>query len=119
MEDKEWVETTRDLIAKLNCYLDQGSMERLLSLYLLEDDLQQKMIIKNDIETILRSYAPYLFFSDKPMLPSPTPEECNGEITLGNVIQGEREIRPFNVSLWDINKHVAIFGSTGSGMVDG
>ena len=109
MEDQEWVETTRDLVEKLNCYLDQGSMERLLSLYLLEDDPQQKLSIKNDIETILGPYAPYLFFSDKPILPSPTSEECEGEITLGNVIQGEREIRPFSINLQDINKHMAIF----------
>lgn len=115
MEDREWVETTRDLIARLNCYLNQGSMERLLGLYLLEDDPQQKQSIKNDIETVLGSYAPYLFFSDKPMLPSPTLEECAGEITLGDVIQGERKIRPFSISLQDINKHIAIFASTGSG----
>jgi hypothetical protein len=74
-------------------------MERLLSLYLLEDDQQQKLGIKKDVESILGSYAPYLFFSDKPMLHSPTLEECAGEITLGNVIQGEREIRPFSYKL--------------------
>jgi hypothetical protein len=115
LEDQEWVETTRDLVARLNCYLNQKSMERLLSLYLLEEDPQQRQNIKSEIETILGNYAPYLFFSDKPMLPSPTLEECAGEITLGNVIQGEREIRPFSISLRDINKHIAIFASTGSG----
>ena len=115
MEDQEWVETTRDQIGRLNCYLDQEGMERLLSLYLLEDDHQQKLSIKNDIEAILGSYAPYLFFSKKPMLPSPTPEESAGEITLGTVMQGDKNAHLFSVSLRDIQKHTAIFSSTGMG----
>jgi hypothetical protein len=109
------MEKTRQTIEKLNCYLDQKSMEKLLGLYAVEDDPDQKQEIKTDIETILGSYAPHLLFTEKPLLQSPQLDECSGEIVLGTVMQGNRNLHSFAVSLSDLQKHVAIFGSTGFG----
>jgi hypothetical protein len=115
MEDLEWMERTRHTIEKLNCYLDQRSIERLLGLYALEDDPNQKQEIKTDIETIIGSYAPQLLFTDKPLLKSPQLDECSGELAFGTIMQGDMVLHSFAVSLPDLQKHVAIFGSTGFG----
>lgn len=118
MEETEWIKETKELIGRLNCFIDEKTMQALLGLYLVEDDPEYKLKLKSDVESIIGSYSPYLFFSKKPLLPSPAEEDCEGEITLGMVIQGENEIRPFSISLEDINKHIAIFASTGSGKDD-
>jgi hypothetical protein len=115
LEDQEWVENIKDLAGKINCYLSQKSVEKLLASYLLEDDAKEKIELKNDLESILAIHAPKLFFSEKPMLQSPSIEDSIGEIKLGNIVQGDREIREFRISLLDVNKHLAIFSSTGSG----
>ena len=80
-----------------------------------EDDTNKKLEIRRDLETIMGSYAPSLLFSDKPYLPAPPIQECSGEIKLGNVVQGGLTAFTFGISLDELNKHIAIFGSTGSG----
>jgi len=115
MEDSEWIENTKDVIGKLNCYLNQKTMEKLLKLYVTEEDPEQKEKIREEIESILGIYSPQLYFSKKPMLESPQLEKCSGEIALGTIMQGDRNLHSFSVSLSEIQKHVAIFGTTGFG----
>jgi hypothetical protein len=113
MESIRWVDETRDLISRMNSQIDQEAFERLLGLYLIEDDPNQKSELRNEIESILGIFAPQLLFSKKPVLSSPSDTE--GRIVLGNVMQGDRELQPFKIDSETVNKHIAIFGSTGSG----
>ncbi len=113
MENIRWVDETKELVSRLNSYLDQETFEKLLSLYLIEDDEREKLKIKSEIESILGIYAPQLLFSKIPALQSPLNSE--GPIVFGNIVQGDRELHPFKTDFKTINKHVAIFGATGSG----
>lgn len=115
MDDLEWIEAIKTASERLNCHLDERVVEGLLAYYMVEDDANRKLEIKRDLETIIGSYAPSLLFSDKPYLPAPPIQECAGKIKLGNVVQGGITAFPFGISLEELNKHVAIFGSTGSG----
>jgi hypothetical protein len=89
-------------------------MEKLFKAYALSDP-NEKQELKEDIESILSIHAPKLFFSKKPILEIPSKEESNGQIILGNILHGDREARLFALDLESINKHLAIFGATGSG----
>ena len=113
MEDLRWVDETKELIFRLNSHLNQEAFEKLLSLYLIEDDGREKSKIKSEIESVLGIYAPKLLFSKRPVLQSPGDSE--GAITLGNIVQGDRELQPFKTDFAILNKHVAIFGATGTG----
>lgn len=113
MESIRWVDETRDLISRMNSQLDQQAFDRLLGLYLIEDDPKEKSKLRNDIESVVGMFAPQLLFSKKPVTTSPSDSE--GQIILGNVMQGDRELHPFKADFATMNKHVAIFGATGSG----
>lgn len=110
----EDVQRIKDLAGRLNCYVNEKSIERLLTAYMLEDDRLQKSVLMNDIETLLGCYAP-LLLSDKPMLRSPTPEESAGEITIGQVTQGSKRPHPFSLYLKDLTRHIGIYSQTGHG----
>lgn len=113
MDDIRWVDETREFLSRLNSHLDMEIFENYFSIYLMEEDPEEKERVRNDIESILGIYAPKLLFSKKPVLKAPP--ESPGQITLGNVMQGERELHPYRVSTETVNKHMAIFGATGSG----
>lgn len=108
-----WVDETKEMVSRLNSHIDQETFEKLFALYLMEDDAGEKAIIRNNIESVLGIYAPQLLFSKKPTLQAPV--EFGGQVVIGNVMQGERELHPFGINPETINKHMAIFGATGSG----
>ena len=49
------------------------------------------------------------------LLPPPVADKCKGEIEIGQVSYAGNTLYPFGLNLKDINRHVGIFGSTGSG----
>ncbi|MCW4010023.1 MAG: DUF853 family protein [Candidatus Bathyarchaeota archaeon] len=101
------------MMSRLNSYVDQEAFEKLFALYLMEDNAEEKALIRSNIESVLGVYVPQLLFSRKPVLQAPL--NSDGQILIGNVMQGERELSPFGISPQTINKHIAIFGATGSG----
>lgn len=113
MESIRWVDETRELISRMNSQVDQEAFDRLLGLYLIEDDPREKSKLRYEIESILGVFAPQLLFSKKPVTSCPSDSE--GQIVLGNVMQGDRELHPFKTDFVTLNKHIAIFGATGSG----
>lgn len=54
-------------------------------------------------------------YSDKPILPPPSPETTRGELHLGNVIYPDRPYSDFGLSPRELTKHVLITGMTGTG----
>lgn len=113
MDDVKWVDETRELLSRVNSHINQEAVEKYLSIYMIEEDPAEKERVRRDIKTIIGMLAPKLLFSKKPSLKAPIDEP--GLITLGNVIQGERELQPYKVDSKTLNKHMAIFGATGSG----
>jgi hypothetical protein len=115
MDDLKWIEEVSELFSRMNCLIDEQTAENLLTLYLTEDDPTEKMILKQEIQSLLSLYSNDLIFSAKPVLASPSPENCKGEILLGKIIQGDFESHEFRIGLEDLQRHVGIFASTGSG----
>ena len=54
-------------------------------------------------------------YSDKPILPPPSPESTKGELHLGKVIYPERPYSDFGLNRRELTKHVLITGMTGTG----
>jgi hypothetical protein len=113
MDDIKWVDETRELTSRLNSQLNQEMMDRYFSVYLMEENPDEKARLRKDIESILGVYAPLLMFSKKPVLKAPP--VSSGILSLGNVMQGEKALYPYLIEPETINKHIAIFGATGSG----
>jgi len=115
MKEKEWIEENLGIASRLaNTYLDKKLVENLFKAYTLSDSEERKEL-REDIESILSIHTPRLFFSKKPLLEIPSKEECSGQIILGNILHGDKQVHPFAVDLESLNKHLAIFGATGSG----
>jgi hypothetical protein len=87
----------------------------LRQMYLFEDDFKQKKEIENFIDVLIsQKVKPSI--EDEIILPPPDTNDCNGDIYTGQIEYLKKQIcRPFYLNLQDINRHVGIFGSTGSG----
>ncbi len=115
MREKEWIEENLGIASRLaNTYLDKKLVENLFKAYTLSDSDERKEL-KEDIESVLSIHTPKLLFSKKPLLEIPSKEESSGQIILGNILHGDKQVHPFAVDLESLNKHLAIFGATGSG----
>ena len=68
-----------------------------------------------DLNELLKLSEMKIAMSKKTYIPPPEPEKSSGDIVLGRVLRGDQELYPFHVSLEDINRHIAIFSSTGMG----
>lgn len=88
--------------------------KRLRQMYLFEDDVRAKKEIENRIDLLIARHVKKEI-ADEIMLPPPDKNLCKGEIQLGNTEYLDRELESFHLKLKDINRHVGIFGSTGSG----
>ncbi|MCW4046149.1 MAG: DUF853 family protein [Candidatus Bathyarchaeota archaeon] len=113
MEDLRWVAEAKEIASRLNSYVNQEFIDRQLCMYMMEEDEYEKRKIRSSIESLLGIYTPQLLLSKIP--PCPSPPDTNGKIVLGNVVQGDRELFPYKIDLQTINKHIAVFGATGSG----
>ena len=86
----------------------------LRQMYMFEDDFREKKEIENYID-ILISKKVKTSIDDEIILPPPDKNICNGDIYTGEVEYLKKQINPFYLKLQDINRHMGIFGSTGSG----
>ena len=96
----------------MNRSFNEEHVNNLLRLYLVDDEKEE---VRQDIETIVNMQIPKLLFSKKPSLSAPSEEKCLGDISLGKIVQGDVESEMFYVTLEDLQRHVAVFASTGSG----
>ncbi len=86
----------------------------LRQLYFLEDDYREKKEIENHIDLLL-SRLVKKEIDDEIILAPPEEEICRGDIEIGSVEYLKRQLHPFHLRQSDINRHVGLFGSTGSG----
>lgn len=89
-------------------------VQRLRQMYLLEDDFRLKNEIENRIDLLIARHVKTKI-EDEIILPPPDKTLCDGDINLGKTEYLGRRLNPFGLKLKDINRHVGIFGSTGSG----
>jgi hypothetical protein len=94
--------------------LGEKKVMSLRQMYLFEDDFREKKEIENYIDLII-SRKVKTSIEDEIILPPPDIDICNGEIFAGQIEYLKKPLNPFYLTLQDINRHVGIFGSTGSG----
>jgi len=104
-----WKDTgVSEIAEQLNAIFPKEVAERLAFVYMLDDD-------KDELNEFLNLSGIRISMFKKPFIPPPYSEESSGEIILGNVMKGDQELHRFGISLEDVNRHVAIFSSTGMG----
>jgi hypothetical protein len=94
--------------------IGEKKIMQLRQMYLSEDDFREKKQIENYID-ILISKKVKTTVDETITLPPPDRQICDGEIYAGQIQYLDKKINPFHLRLQDINRHVGIFGSTGSG----
>lgn len=94
--------------------LGKAKTRRLRQMYLFEDDFRAKKEIENRIDILISRHVK-TEIADEIILPPPGKNLCDGDIHLGKTEYIGRELETFHLKLKDINRHVGIFGSTGSG----
>jgi hypothetical protein len=113
-EGIEYVERVKEVTEKLNCYIKESNIKSLLNYYLLADE-NEKSEVKEDIDSIIGIHLPKLVFSRKPMLKSPEKDEIDGEIKIGKIFQGNKELYDFGISREELNQHMLITARSGAG----
>jgi hypothetical protein len=96
-----------DISKKLSILFPTEVAEKLACASLLDEG--------EDLNELLKLSEMKIAMSKKTYVPPPEPEKSSGDIVLGRVLRGDQELHPFHVSLEDINRHIAIFSSTGMG----
>ena len=103
-----------DKLKNLQPVLGTQKAKRLRQMYFYEDDYRRKKEIENYIDMLIARLVKK-DIEDQIILPPPPKEICNGDLNIGDVEYLEKKIYPFNLKLRDINRHISISGSTGSG----
>ena len=94
--------------------LGEQKVNRLRQMYFYEDDFRQKREIESHIEALVaRHVKPEV--EEKIILPPPKKEQLQGAVHIGDVEYLDKKLNPFGLNLKDVNRHIGIFGSTGSG----
>ena len=87
---------------------------RIRQMYYYEDDFRRKRELENHIDLLISRYVKK-DVEDEIILPPPQKELCDGDLDIGETEYLGKSFFPFHLKLKDINRHVGIFGSTGSG----
>jgi len=108
---------TQDIDVKLRQLLPVLGEKKVMNMrvaYLLEDDSREKKAIENHIDFLIsRHVKPAL--DPTIILPPPEQSLCSGDLYLGDVEYLKKKLFPFNLKLKDLNRHIFLGGSTGSG----
>ena len=113
------IPTFRETLRKLVPVLPAERIKRLYGAYLAADGIE-----KREIENLIEAYAARLLNDDPAqapagLFPPPPPEKCLGDIDLGNVLYGGREMCMFGLRKDELLRHVGLYGSSGSGKSNG
>ena len=98
----------------LRPFLGPKRSEALRQLYFLEDNPYERKIVEARIDTLISRVAKQSIDTEV-ILPPPNPKACQGDIKLGRVEYLGNRLHPYHLRLRDVNRHMGIFGSTGTG----
>ncbi len=101
-------------LRKLEPILGPQKVKKWLQMYLMEDDFRAKSEIENHIDLILSRHLSKSLHEEI-LLPPPPVDLCTGDIPLGEAEYLDKRPLPFSLKLTDVNRHIGIFGSTGTG----
>ena len=87
---------------------------QLRQMYFFSDDYREKKEIENLIDLLISKHVKTQV-EDTILLPPPPKEACQGDIDIGMVEYLKKPTGRFALKLKDINRHLGIFGATGSG----
>ena len=87
---------------------------RLRQMYFFEDDFREKKELESHMDLLISRYVKK-DVNDQIILPPLPKDLCAGQINIGELEYLGRKISPLYLRLKDINRHVGIFGSTGTG----
>ena len=94
--------------------LGPAKVNRLRQMYFYEDDYRRKKEIENYMDMLIVRHVKKSA-DDKIILPPPGMEACRGSLPVGDIEYLDRIFYPFGLNERDVNRHVGIFGATGSG----
>ena len=89
-------------------------VQRLRQMYLFEDDPKERRDIENHIELLISKHVK-MGVDDTVILPPPDQHICAGDINIGVARYACRDMGRVGLNLKDINRHLGVFGATGSG----
>jgi DNA-binding MarR family transcriptional regulator len=89
-------------------------IDRLRQMYFFEDDFREKKELESHMDLLISRYVKK-DVNDQIILPPLPKDLCAGHISIGELEYLGRKISPLYLRLKDINRHVGIFGSTGTG----
>ena len=87
---------------------------RLRQMYFFEDDFREKKELESHMDLLISRHVKK-DVNDQIILPPLPKDLCAGQINIGELEYLGRKISPLYLRLKDINRHVGIFGSTGTG----
>jgi len=90
------------------------ALQGLLSLYFNSED-REKEEIKEDVEFFIDYGLPSLLFSKRPVLVAPSPQDIDGSIVIGKIMQGDKEVGEFKLPESGLVRHCGVYAQTGHG----
>lgn len=94
--------------------LGTKKVHKLRQMYYYSDDYREKNEIESHIDLLISRHVKTKV-DDQIILPPPPAEKCKGDIEIGTTEYMGSLRDPFSLKLKSINRHLGIFGSTGSG----
>lgn len=105
----------RDLLKRIAPIVGNEKVSRYWNSYLIADEIERR-----ELQRVIEVYAARLL-RDHPsaplpgLFPPPTKSACAGEISLGNVMYGGKELHELRMPLNSALRHLGVFGASGSG----
>ena len=94
--------------------LGSKKVHRLRQMYFFSDDYQEKKELENHIDLLISRHVK-TSVDNQIILPPPAAESCKGDINIGDTEYMNKPMNRIDLKLKSINRHVGVFGSTGSG----
>jgi len=107
-------ENIAEEIRRLTPFLGREKVAQLETAYLLGNEKYRQKIVEA-VDRIKAFISSDTELRESPLLEPPPQEAVSGEIELGKILYGKKELYPFFFSKKDLLTHVGIFGSSGSG----
>lgn len=105
----------QELCRKLKPVLGK-KIDRLWAVYLAESDLRGRTEIEQTLELLAARHLGQSYQPDRSPFPPPRKEEArSGDVPLGTVTYGDRELYPFLLKSIRLKEHLLIAGRSGSG----